>query len=176
MIDRLSYDSSIEWDNQWIEMNKRLFDRLSDSDVWGSGCIDERFLDFDTRRDGGAWSVLRPYPREKWLWTTWRSENSWTNLDSNSDPFVVHPVASRYTDWALQSLWLRTDWQNVVDLSKKWTASVFAVEGKALQAERLILSFKTIHKPFKNMAELTRMRIIVRLEIRFTSELGGATR
>jgi hypothetical protein len=28
-------------------------------------------------------------------------ENSWSYQDSNSDPYVVQPVASRYTDWAI---------------------------------------------------------------------------
>jgi hypothetical protein len=31
------------------------------------------------------------------VWTTWRSENSFPRRDSNSDPLVVQPVASRYT-------------------------------------------------------------------------------
>jgi hypothetical protein len=31
----------------------------------------------------------------------WRRENSWPHWDSNSDPSVVQPVASRYTDWAI---------------------------------------------------------------------------
>jgi hypothetical protein len=28
-------------------------------------------------------------------------ENSWPHRDSNSDPYVVHPVASRYIDCAI---------------------------------------------------------------------------
>jgi hypothetical protein len=32
--------------------------------------------------------------------TTWRSENSWSYWDSNSDPSVVQPVTTRYTDYA----------------------------------------------------------------------------
>jgi hypothetical protein len=35
------------------------------------------------------------------LWTTWRRENSRSYRDSNSDPSVVQPVASRYTDCAI---------------------------------------------------------------------------
>jgi hypothetical protein len=35
------------------------------------------------------------------VWTTWRRENSWPYGDSNSDPSVVQPVASRYTDYAI---------------------------------------------------------------------------
>jgi hypothetical protein len=34
-------------------------------------------------------------------WTIWRRENSWPYRDSNSDPSVVQPVASRYTDYAI---------------------------------------------------------------------------
>jgi hypothetical protein len=33
--------------------------------------------------------------------TMWRRENSWPYQDSNSDPSVVQPVASRYTDSSL---------------------------------------------------------------------------
>jgi hypothetical protein len=32
---------------------------------------------------------------------TWKKENSWYHRDSNSDPSVVQPVASRYTDCAI---------------------------------------------------------------------------
>jgi hypothetical protein len=35
------------------------------------------------------------------VWTTWRKENSLPYRDSNSDPSVVQPVASRYTDYAI---------------------------------------------------------------------------
>jgi hypothetical protein len=35
------------------------------------------------------------------VWTIWRRENSWPDRDSNSDPSVVQPVASRYTDYAI---------------------------------------------------------------------------
>jgi hypothetical protein len=31
------------------------------------------------------------------VWTTWKREDSWPYLDSNSDPSVVQSVASRYT-------------------------------------------------------------------------------
>jgi hypothetical protein len=34
------------------------------------------------------------------VWTIWKSENSWPYRDSNSDPSIVHPIASRYTDCA----------------------------------------------------------------------------
>jgi hypothetical protein len=33
------------------------------------------------------------------VWTTWRRKNSWPYRDSNSELWVVQPVASRYTDW-----------------------------------------------------------------------------
>jgi hypothetical protein len=32
------------------------------------------------------------------VWTKWRIEHFWPYRDSNSDPSVVQPVASRYTD------------------------------------------------------------------------------
>jgi hypothetical protein len=63
-----------------------------------------------------VWSVLPP-PRKKppvpigyeagWapepIWTAWRSKHSWPYCDSNSDPSVVQPEASRYTDCALSA-------------------------------------------------------------------------
>jgi hypothetical protein len=38
------------------------------------------------------------------VWTTLRRENSWPYRDSNCDPLVVQPVASRYTDCAIPAL------------------------------------------------------------------------
>jgi hypothetical protein len=35
------------------------------------------------------------------VWTIWRSENSWSHRDSNSDSSVVQPVVSRYTDYVI---------------------------------------------------------------------------
>jgi hypothetical protein len=35
------------------------------------------------------------------VWMMWRGENSYPHLDSNSDPSVIQPVASRYTDYAI---------------------------------------------------------------------------
>jgi hypothetical protein len=46
------------------------------------------------------------YPLDRWLdglqnrWTIWGSENSLLYRDSNFDPSVVQPIASRYTEWA----------------------------------------------------------------------------
>jgi hypothetical protein len=34
------------------------------------------------------------------VWTMWRRENSRPYWDSNSDPLVVQPIASSYTDYA----------------------------------------------------------------------------
>jgi hypothetical protein len=31
--------------------------------------------------------------------STWRRENSWPYWDSDTDPYVIQPVDSRYTDW-----------------------------------------------------------------------------
>jgi hypothetical protein len=38
------------------------------------------------------------------VWTTLRSKNSCPHLDSNSEPLVVQPVASRYTDCVILAL------------------------------------------------------------------------
>jgi hypothetical protein len=38
------------------------------------------------------------------VWTTWRTENSWFYRDSNSDPSIIQPVTSRYTDYAIPTL------------------------------------------------------------------------
>jgi hypothetical protein len=37
------------------------------------------------------------------VWTAWRRYNSWSYQDSNFNPLVVQPVASRYTDYAIQA-------------------------------------------------------------------------
>jgi hypothetical protein len=79
--------------------------------VWGSGCIDPHFLDLGTSwRWVVSFTPLPLYPREKSLRYSFdrrlggpqsRSgrlgeENSCPHRDSNSDPSVVQPVASRY--------------------------------------------------------------------------------
>jgi hypothetical protein len=49
-----------------------------------------------------------PVPIEQEIWWTseerWRGENSCSHRDSNSDPLVVQPEASRYTDYAIPAL------------------------------------------------------------------------
>jgi hypothetical protein len=39
------------------------------------------------------------------VWTTWRREDSWSYLDSNSNPSLVQRVASRFTDCAIPAPW-----------------------------------------------------------------------
>jgi hypothetical protein len=41
--------------------------------------------------------------RQESAWTTWGRENPWLYRDSNSDPLVVQPVASRYAECAILS-------------------------------------------------------------------------
>jgi hypothetical protein len=82
----------------------------------GDGCIDPRF--FTSALAGGERSASRPgrfTPGERAPGTHWiegwlgpwiglndmEIENSCPQRDSNSDPFVVHSVASRYTDCAI---------------------------------------------------------------------------
>jgi hypothetical protein len=62
---------------------------------------------------GGEWSASPPVKELPvpigqdvgWIpepvGTTWRRENSWPYRDSNSDPSLVQPVASRYNDYAI---------------------------------------------------------------------------
>jgi hypothetical protein len=86
--------------------------------VWRSGCIDPHFLDL-----GISWRWVvsftpgRITPGERATGTHWIGgsvnpraglndvrENSWPHRDSNYDPSVGQPVASRYTDWAIPAL------------------------------------------------------------------------
>jgi hypothetical protein len=57
------------------------------------------------------------------LWTTW-SKNSWPYRGSNSDPLVIQPVASRYTDYAIIFLGCSTqgrwDDQDVCHARENW--------------------------------------------------------
>jgi hypothetical protein len=87
--------------------------------VWGSGCIDPHFLDLGT---SWKWVIsFIPwllYPGKEstvpfvqvvgWtpllVWTTWRSENSWSYCDLNSDLLVIQSIASRYTDCTIVAL------------------------------------------------------------------------
>jgi hypothetical protein len=83
--------------------------------VWGSGYIDPHLLDLGTSwRWMVSFTPLSLYPRGKsprclfhsrlgrpQSRSGWRGEkkNCWLYRDSNSDPSVVQPVASRYTDF-----------------------------------------------------------------------------
>jgi hypothetical protein len=49
----------------------------------------------------GPWPLFQFGWAPEPVWMTWRRENSWPYRDSKSDPSVVQPVASRYTDWAI---------------------------------------------------------------------------
>jgi hypothetical protein len=85
--------------------------------VWGSACIGPRFL--ISVLVGSEWSASRPrqlYPpvpigyEDGWalqpVWTICKSQHAWPYRDSNSDPTVVQPVASHFTDCTTAALWL----------------------------------------------------------------------
>jgi hypothetical protein len=83
----------------------------------GSGCIDPHFLDLGTSwrwvakftprqlHTQGIEPPVRIWYEIGWtsepVWAIWRGENPWPYRDSNSDPSVVQPVASRYTEYAI---------------------------------------------------------------------------
>jgi hypothetical protein len=92
--------------------------------VWRSGCIDPHFLGLNTswRRVANftprplyPWGKSPPYPLDKLggpqSWSRRHGENSWTYWDSNSDPSVVQPVASRSTDYAIPAPKVTTPWR-----------------------------------------------------------------
>jgi hypothetical protein len=106
----------------------------------GSGCIDSHFLDLGT---SWRWVVsftplplyLR-YPLGRRLdgpqsQSGWHGENSWLYRDSNSEPSVVQPVASRYTDSTISVLnistnhsLIRMDWLRKIIKSIRCSLSV----------------------------------------------------
>jgi hypothetical protein len=91
--------------------------------VWGSGCIDPHFLTLALA--GSEWSASHsccfnpgkeppvPIGQENGLapelvWTM-RRENSWPYWALSSDPSIVQPVASHYTDCAILASSIRLD-------------------------------------------------------------------
>jgi hypothetical protein len=85
--------------------------------VCGSGCMHPRFLDLGTsltRMVSFTPGPLYPrgksprYPLQRRLgrpknWPGQRGESSCHYWDSNSEPYAVQPVASRYIDWAIMA-------------------------------------------------------------------------
>jgi hypothetical protein len=94
--------------------------------VSGSGCIDPHLLDLGTSWRRVVSLTPRPlYPQGKSTRcpldrrlggpqsrSERRGENSCYHRDSNSDPLVVHPVASRYTDCAILILTINNSFPN----------------------------------------------------------------
>jgi hypothetical protein len=78
--------------------------------VWGSGCMDPHFLDLGTSWRWVVSFTTRPlypwYPLDRRLGGPQSrsgrcGKNSWPYQDSNFDPSVIQPIASRYTDYAI---------------------------------------------------------------------------
>jgi hypothetical protein len=87
--------------------------------VWRSGCIDPRFLDFGTSwRWVVSFTARPPYPRYPLgRRLSGRQSRSWSHRNSNSDPSVVQPVASHYTDCAIPAhLYEAVRWQITLQL------------------------------------------------------------
>jgi hypothetical protein len=71
----------------------------------GSGCIDPNFLDLGTR--WGEWSAARPCrftAGTHWVGGYVGSGRGGDDKILDSDPSVVQPVASRYTDYAIPAI------------------------------------------------------------------------
>jgi hypothetical protein len=81
------YKSKFSWPRHWLEVGGELHVPVALSPG-------KELLALSGQEVGWA-----PEP----VWTIRRSENSWPYLDSISDPSVVQPVASRYTDYATEA-------------------------------------------------------------------------
>jgi hypothetical protein len=68
----------------------------------------------------------------------WRRENSWPYRDWNSDPSVVQPVASRYTDCAIPAPLNDYDTQDYWDFGLRWSFSILKTQ-KGRRFQRLDL-------------------------------------
>jgi hypothetical protein len=75
--------------------------------------------------------------------TTWRRKNSWPYRDSNSDPSVIQPVASCYTDYAipapLYTIYVRINTRTPASVSKHevffaQSNSILAISSQSLSA------------------------------------------
>jgi hypothetical protein len=79
------YRSTFSWPQHWLEVSGQLHAPAAlPSEKESAVRIGEE-----------AWCAPDP------VWTTWRRESSWPYWDSNCNPSVIQPVASRYTDWAI---------------------------------------------------------------------------
>jgi hypothetical protein len=104
---------------------------LRHEDVWGSGCTDPRFLDLGTSCRWVVTVTPQPlYPRGKcprYLLDRRLggpqsrsgqrgNEKIWLYRDSNSDPSLVQPVASGYTDCATTIIivWTKLDFYSTL--------------------------------------------------------------
>jgi hypothetical protein len=75
------------------------------------------------------------------VWTTCRTESSWTYQDSNSELSAVHPIASRYTDWAIPVPQLHSTVSDYYEASK-----YYSNDGIFLLPAALLATFSPINQ------------------------------
>jgi hypothetical protein len=124
--------------------------------LWGSGCVDPRFLDLGTSLKCVVSITPRLlYPRRKsprypldarlggpQNRSGRRGENCWPYLDSNSDSLVVQLVASCYTECAIPTLCCSNIQIKVIRLDSillvSWLAAVLNTRVRFLVTVRII--------------------------------------
>jgi hypothetical protein len=137
-----------------------------------SGCIDTHFLDLST---SWKWVVsftpqpLNPWGKRPWYpldrrlggpqsWSGWHGENSWPYWDTNSDPSVIQPIASHYTNSMYMVTFSKCQLANLLTSFLSLTIQIIWVTCQV----GLMCRQRTIEKPqlwsmlfFKNTVEFS---------------------